>query len=93
MRAVLCRKFGPPETLEIVEVEDPKPGPGEIVIRVRAAAITFPDALMIEDKYQFKPRPPFIPGGDVLARGRPDRAALGRLEGIAGLGLRHGPPV
>jgi NADPH:quinone reductase len=65
MKAVLCRKFGPPESLEIVEVDDPKPGPQEIVIDVRAAAITFPDALMIEDKYQFKPRPPFIPGGDV----------------------------
>jgi NADPH:quinone reductase len=65
MKAVLCRAFGPPESLEIVEVDDPKPGPQEIVIGVRAAAITFPDALMIEDKYQFKPRPPFIPGGDV----------------------------
>jgi len=65
MKAVLCRKFGPPESLEIAEVDDPKPGPQEIVIGVRAAAITFPDALMIEDKYQFKPKPPFIPGGDV----------------------------
>ena len=65
MKAVLCRAFGPPESLEIVEVDDPKPGPQEIVIRVRAAAITFPDALMIEDKYQFKPEPPFVPGGDV----------------------------
>jgi NADPH2:quinone reductase len=65
MKAVVCRAFGPPESLEIVEVDDPKPGPQEIVIDVRAAAITFPDALMIEDKYQFKPRPPFIPGGDV----------------------------
>ena len=65
MRAVLCRKFGPPELLEIVEIDDPTPGPQEIVVGVRAAAITFPDALMIEDKYQFKPKPPFIPGGDV----------------------------
>jgi NADPH2:quinone reductase len=65
MRAVLCRAFGPPESLEIVELDDPEPGPQEIVIRVRAAAITFPDALMIEDKYQFKPKPPFVPGGDV----------------------------
>jgi NADPH:quinone reductase len=65
MRAVLCRKFGPPELLEVVEIDDPTPGPQEIVVGVRAAAITFPDALMIEDKYQFKPKPPFIPGGDV----------------------------
>jgi len=65
MKAVVCKAFGPPESLEVVEVEDPTPGPGEIVIGVRAAAITFPDALMIEDKYQFKPQPPFVPGGDV----------------------------
>src|SRR4029434_2683439 len=65
MKAVLCQKFGPPESLEIVEIDDPTPGPQEIVVDVRAAAITFPDALMIEDKYQFKPQPPFIPGGDV----------------------------
>jgi NADPH2:quinone reductase len=65
MRAVLCRQFGPPESLEIALLDDPKPGPQEIAIRVRAAAITFPDALMIEDKYQFKPKPPFVPGGDV----------------------------
>src|SRR5262245_34603917 len=62
MKAVLCRSFGPPESLEIVEIDDPTPGPQEIVVGVRAAAITFPDALMIEDKYQFKPKPPFIPG-------------------------------
>jgi NADPH:quinone reductase len=81
MRAVLCRTFGPPESLEIVEVDDPKPGPQEIVIDVRAAAITFPDALMIEDKYQFKPRPPFIPGGDVAGIVE----AVG--EGVAGFAV------
>src|SRR5688572_21504347 len=98
MRAVQCRKFGPPESLEIVELDDPKPGPGEIVIRVRASAITFPDALMIEDKYQFKPRPPFVPGGDVagvvesvgegvtgFAVGDRVSAALGLVGGFAEL--------
>jgi hypothetical protein len=57
----------------IAEIDDPTPGPHEIVIDVRAAAITFPDALMIEDKYQFKPKPPFVPGGDVGGRGQRGR--------------------
>ena len=65
MKAVVCKKFGPPEDLVIEEIADPVPGEGQLVIDVRAAAVTFPDALIIEDKYQFKAEPPFIPGGDV----------------------------
>jgi NADPH2:quinone reductase len=65
MRAVVCRRFGPPESLVIEELEDPIAGDGQLVIDVRAAAVTFPDTLVIEDKYQFKAQPPFIPGGDV----------------------------
>lgn len=65
MRAVVCKQFGPPETLAIEEIADPIAGTGEIVIDVRATAVTFPDALIIEDKYQFKAKPPFIPGGEV----------------------------
>jgi NADPH2:quinone reductase len=61
----VCKKFGPPETLVVENVEDPTAGPRQVVIDVRAAAVTFPDALMIEDKYQFKAAPPFIPGGEV----------------------------
>jgi hypothetical protein len=65
MRAVVCKEFGPPEKLVIEEVEDPAPGPGQVLIDVKAAAVTFPDCLLIEDKYQFKAAPPFIPGGEV----------------------------
>ncbi len=65
MRAVVCKQFGPPENLVVEEVEEPVAGPGEVLVEVRAAAVTFPDALMIEDKYQFKPTPPFVPGGEV----------------------------
>ena len=54
MRAVLCNQFGPPEDLVVTEVPDPSPGPGEILIEVKAAPVTFPDTLMLEDKYQFK---------------------------------------
>ncbi len=65
MRAVVCKEFGPPDKLVLEDVAVPTAGPGELVIEVRAATVTFPDALMIEDKYQFKATPPFIPGGEV----------------------------
>ncbi len=65
MRAVVCREFGPPEKLVIEEMPDPQAGPGQIVIDTKAVAVSFPEALIIEDKYQFKAKPPFIPGGEV----------------------------
>ena len=65
MRAVLCNQFGPPEDLVVGEVPDPTPGPGEILIDVKAAPVTFPDTLMLEDKYQFKADLPYIPGSEV----------------------------
>ena len=64
LRAIVCREFGPPEKLVLEERPDPSPGPGELVIEARAATVTFPDALMIEDKYQFKAPLPFVPGGE-----------------------------
>ncbi len=65
MRAVICRQFGPPEQLVVEEVDDPRPAAGELLVTVAASAVTFPDTLMLEDKYQFKPTPPYIPGGEV----------------------------
>jgi NADPH2:quinone reductase len=65
MRAVLCKAFGPPESLVIEEVEDPKPGPGQVVIDIGACAVNFPDVLMIQNLYQFKPALPFSPGSEV----------------------------
>jgi len=65
MRACVCKEFGPPEKLVIEEVEEPRAGAGELVVDVRAATVTFPDALMIQDKYQFKAALPFVPGGEV----------------------------
>ena len=65
MRAVLCKAFGPPESLVVEEVEDPKPGQGMIVVDVHACAINFPDVLIIQNLYQFKPALPFSPGGEV----------------------------
>jgi len=65
LRAVVCKEFGPPEKLVIEELPDPDPGPGQVVVDVEAAAVTFPDTLMLEDKYQFKAPLPFVPGGEV----------------------------
>ncbi|MBI5088665.1 MAG: NADPH:quinone oxidoreductase family protein [Actinobacteria bacterium] len=78
MRAVVCHQFGPPEQLVVEEVADPTPAPGELLVRVEASAVTFPDTLMLEDKYQFKAAPPYIPGGEVAG----SVVALG--EGVDG---------
>ncbi len=65
MRALLSKAPGGPETLELAQVADPAAGPGQVVVDVRACAINYPDVLMIEDKYQFKPPRPFSPGSEV----------------------------
>lgn len=65
MKAVLCKRHGGPESLVVEEVASPQPGPGEVVVAVHAAAVNFPDTLIIENKYQFKPALPFSPGGEV----------------------------
>jgi NADPH:quinone reductase len=65
MKAVLCKAYGPPESLVVEEIELPPPGPGEVVIAVKAASVNFPDVLIIQNKYQFKPTLPFSPGSEV----------------------------
>src|SRR4051812_29060692 len=65
MRAVLCKAYGPPESLVVEEIDEPTAGPGQIVVDVKACAINFPDVLMIQDLYQFKPPLPFSPGGEI----------------------------
>jgi NADPH2:quinone reductase len=65
VKALLSKAAGGPETLVLEEVPDPQPGPGQLLVRVRACAINYPDVLIIEDKYQFKPPRPFAPGGEI----------------------------
>ena len=65
MKAALMEKTGGPDVLQLVEVPTPTPGPGELLVKVRACAINYPDVLIIEDKYQFRPERPFAPGGEV----------------------------
>ncbi len=65
MKALLCRAFGPIETLRVEEVPSPVPGAGKVLIDVKAAAINFPDALVVQGLYQAKPELPFSPGSEL----------------------------
>ena len=65
MKALVCHAYGPVDALKVEEVPDPKPVSGEVLVGVRACGINFPDLLVVQGKYQFKPTPPFSPGGEV----------------------------
>ncbi len=65
MKAVMCRQFGPPESLVVEDLPSPKPGAGEVVVSVKAASVNFPDVLIIQNKYQVKPPLPFSPGSEL----------------------------
>lgn len=78
MKALLSHQPGGPDTLQLSELPDPTPGPGELLVRVRAAAINFPDVLIIEDKYQMRPPRPFAPGGEIAGE------VIGLGEGVTG---------
>lgn len=92
MRGLLSKAPGGPETLVIDELPDPVAGPGQAVVAVKACAINYPDVLIIEDKYQFKPPRPFAPGGEIagviesLGDGVTDYAVGDRVIGMIGHG-------
>lgn len=65
MKAILCNKFGLPNTLHYQDIETPKPNGDEVLITVKACSVNFPDTLIIQGKYQFRPEFPFSPGSDV----------------------------
>jgi|SRR5262245_17225525 len=65
MKALLCTTYGPPELLEYRDVPSPRPQAGEVLVSVRAASVNFPDVLIVENKYQFKPPLPFSPGSEL----------------------------
>lgn len=94
MKALLCKRYGPPDSLVLEDVPRPEPGAGQVLIRVRACGVNFPDLLLIENKYQERPELPFSPGaevaGDVVGVG-PGAAESGVREGdrvIAMIGAR-----
>src|SRR5438477_417355 len=65
MKAALCTHYGPPEELELRDVPNPTPDKGQVVVSVKSCGVNFPDVLLIQDKYQFKPSLPFAPGGEI----------------------------
>ncbi len=65
MKALLCRQYGPPDSLVIEDLPSPAAGPGEVVVSVKAAGVNFPDVLIIQNKYQLKPPLPFSPGSEL----------------------------
>jgi NADPH2:quinone reductase len=79
MRAVLCDEYGSYENLTVSQAENPVPAAGQVLVEVHAASLNFPDLLVVQGLYQFKPEPPFIPGAETAGV----IAALG--EGVDGL--------
>ncbi|HZW20438.1 NADPH:quinone oxidoreductase family protein [Noviherbaspirillum sp.] len=65
MKAIVCKTWGLPDTLVVEDLPDAVPGPGEVAIDVHAAGVNFPDVLIIQNKYQFKPELPFTPGSEL----------------------------
>jgi NADPH2:quinone reductase len=92
MRAVLCKTYGPPESLVVEDVAAPDCGPGQVRIKVHASGVNFPDTLIIQGKYQFKPELPFSPGGEVagvvdaVGEGVEDFRAGDRVIALTGWG-------
>jgi len=85
VKAVVCRRYGPPESLTVEALPSPAPGPGEVVVRVKAASLNFPDVLIIQDKYQLKPPLPFSPGSEL--------AGVVKEVGAGVEGVKRGDPV
>jgi len=81
MKAVVCKAFGPPEQLVVESMDDPVAGPQQLLVDVSAAAVIFPDTLMLEGKYQYSAPPPYIPGGEVAG------VVIGVGDGVTGWSL------
>ena len=65
MKAIICDHWGAPSSLQLRDMPSPEPGPKQVLVRVRVAAVNFPDALIVAGKYQFRPEFPFSPGGEM----------------------------
>ncbi len=65
MKAVLCKTWGPPDALVVEDIPSPVPGKGQLLVSVKASGVNFPDVLLIQNKYQFKPDLPFSPGSEI----------------------------
>lgn len=92
MKAVVCVEHGPPEKLVVQDMPLPEPGRGQVRVKVEAAGVNFPDSLIIQNLYQFKPALPFVPGGeaagtvDAVGEGVSDLAVGDRVVAMTGSG-------
>lgn len=80
MKALICEAFGPIETLAVKHVPPPQPGPGQVLVEVKSAAVNFPDALMVQGLYQVKPPLPFTPGAEIAGIVKAVGAEAGRFK-------------
>ncbi|MBK6636928.1 MAG: NADPH:quinone oxidoreductase family protein [Rhodocyclaceae bacterium] len=85
MKALVCTTLGLPDSLVFTDIPEPSPGPGQVIIDMKAAGVNFADTLIIQGKYQIKPPLPFAPGSELAGV----VSALG--EGAEGIGI--GQPV
>jgi NADPH2:quinone reductase len=85
MRALVSKAAGGPETLVMEDLPSPEPGPEDVVIAVKAVGVNYPDVLIIQDMYQFKPSRPFAPGGEI--------AGVVKAVGAAVTGVKPGDRV
>ncbi|MDP9427626.1 MAG: alcohol dehydrogenase catalytic domain-containing protein [Actinomycetota bacterium] len=93
MRRIVCRQFGPVDRLVLVEEPDPFPGPGEVVVAVQAAAVSFVDGLIVQGRYQVRPPLPHTPGSAVAGRVRavgPDVDAVSVGDPVVVLSMAGG---
>lgn len=90
MRAAVCTRHGGPDAVELRDLPDPVPGPGQVVLDVAAAAVNFPDVLLVADRYQLHLDPPFVPGSECAGTVRqvgPDVTDLAVGDRVTGSGL------
>jgi len=80
MKAIVCKRWGGPDTLALEDLPSPRPGAGEVVIAVKAAGVNFPDLLIIQNKYQLKPPLPFTPGAELAGIVTEVGAGVSHLE-------------
>jgi NADPH2:quinone reductase len=80
MKAIVCKAWGLPETLVVEDLPDVEPGAGQVAIDIQAAGVNFPDVLIIQNKYQFKPELPFTPGSELAGTVRALGAGVSHLK-------------